>query len=170
MTVVRNAHWASEQRFDVEQFSLSNPVFAAYAIAAALMLIKGVAMSWLTVIRMVQENGGFRNPEDAKQTALNPKPHDNQLAPNDRVERIRRIQQNDLENLPYFFVAGLLYVATSPPLLLAQVLFYGYVVTRLMHFVAYLTGQIHDIRAALWTPGSLAILFMAGSVLVSVVF
>lgn len=170
MTEVRNARWAAEQRFDVEQFSLSNPVFAAYAIAAALMLVKGVAMSWLTVIRMVQENGGFRNPEDAKQTALNPKPHDNQLAPNDRVERIRRIQQNDLENLPYFFVAGLLYVATSPPLLLAQILFYGYVVTRLMHFVAYLTGQIHDIRAALWTPGSLAILFMAGSVLVSVVF
>jgi glutathione S-transferase len=170
MTAVRNARWAPEQRFDVEQFSLSNPVFAAYAIAAALMLVKGVAMSWLTVIRMVQENGGFRNPEDAKQTALNPKPHDNQLAPNDRVERIRRIQQNDLENLPYFFVAGLLYVATSPPLLLAQVLFYGYVVTRLMHFAAYLTGQIHDIRAALWTPGSLAILFMAGSVLVSVLF
>ena len=152
----------------MEQFSLSNPVFAAYAIAAALMILKGVAMSWLTVIRMMQENAGFRNPEDAKKTPFNPRPHDNQLAPNDRVERIRRIQQNDLENLPYFFIAGLLYVATSPPLLLAQILFYGYVVTRLLHFVAYLTGQIHDIRAALWTPGSLAILFMAGSVLVSV--
>lgn len=149
----------------MEQFSLSNPVFATYAIAAALMIFKGVAMSWLTVIRMVQENGGFRNPEDARQTALNPKPHDNQLAPNDRVERIRRIQQNDLENLPYFFIAGLLYVASAPPLLLAQILFYGYVVTRLAHFIAYLTGQIHDIRAALWTPGSLAILFMAGSAL-----
>lgn len=153
----------------MEQFSLSNPVFVAYAVAAALMIVKGVAMSWLTVIRMMQENAGFRNPEDAKQTALNPRPHDNQLAPNDRVERIRRIQQNDLENLPYFFIAGLLYVATSPPLLLAQILFYGYVITRLMHFVAYLTGQIHDIRAALWTPGSLAILFMAGSVLWSAI-
>lgn len=153
----------------MEQFSLSNPVFATYAIAAALMIFKGVAMSWLTVIRMVQENGGFRNPEDARQTALNPKPHDNQLAPNDRVERIRRIQQNDLENLPYFFIAGLLYVASAPPLLLAQILFYGYVVTRLAHFIAYLTGQIHDIRAALWTPGSLAILFMAGSALWSAI-
>lgn len=151
----------------MEQFSLSNPVFAAYAISAALMILKGVAMSWLTVVTMMQENGGFRNPEDARKTPFNPKPHDNQLAPNDRVERIRRIQQNDLENLPYFFVAGLLYVATSPPLLLAQVLFYGYVITRLLHFVAYLTGQIHDIRAALWTPGSLAILFMAGSIVVA---
>lgn len=153
----------------MDQLQLSNPVFAAYAIAAALMILKGVAMSWLTVVRMMSENGGFRNPEDARRTPFNPKPHDGQLVPNERVERIRRIQQNDLENLPYFLVAGLLYVTSAPPLLLAQILFYGYVVTRFLHFVAYLSGQIHDIRAALWTPGSLAILFMAGSVLVSAI-
>ena len=153
----------------MEQLSLTNPVFAAYVIAAALMIVKGVAMSWLTVVRMMSENGGFRNPEDTKKTLFNPRASESQLAPNDRVERIRRIQQNDLENLPYFFVAGLLYVTTAPSLLLAQFLFYGYVLTRLLHFVAYLTGQIHDIRAALWTPGSLIILFMAGSVLVSAI-
>jgi glutathione S-transferase len=151
----------------LEQLNLANPVFATYAIAAAIMLLKGVAMSWLTVVRMMQENAGFRNPEDGKKTPFNPKPHDAQLAPNDRVERIRRIQMNDLENLPYFFVAGLLYVTTAPPLWLAQVLFFGYVVTRLAHFVAYYTAQIHDIRAALWTPGSLAIVFMAGATLVA---
>jgi glutathione S-transferase len=42
---------------------------------------------------------------------------------------------------------------------------YGYVVTRALHFVAYLTAQLHDVRAALWTPGALAILGMAGYVL-----
>ncbi len=147
----------------MEQLSLANPVFATYAIAAGLMLLKGVAMSWLTVVRMMRENGGFRNPEDARKTPANPRPHDGQLAPNERVERIRRIQMNDLENLPYFFVAGLIYVTTAPPLWLAQVLFYGYVVTRALHFWAYMTAQIHDIRAALWTPGSVAIVFMAGA-------
>ncbi len=147
----------------MEQLNLANPVFAAYAIAAGIMLIKGVAMSWLTVVRMMGENGGFRNPEDGRKTPFNPKPHDGQLAPNERVERIRRIQMNDLENLPYFFVAGLVYVTTAPPLWLAQVLFYGYVVTRGLHFWAYMTAQIHDVRAMLWTPGSLAILFMAGA-------
>jgi glutathione S-transferase len=100
---------------------------------------------------------------------VNPRPNDNQIAPNERVERIRRIQLNDLENLPYFLVAGLLYVTTAPPPILAQFLFYGYVVTRLLHFVAYFTAQIHDIRAALWTPGSLIIIFMAGSTFVSAV-
>jgi glutathione S-transferase len=150
--------------------SLTNPVFAAYAIAAALMILKGVAMSWLTVIRMTAENGGFRNPEDMKKTLANPRPNDTQLAPNERVERIRRIQLNDLENLPYFLIAGLLYVTTEPSLLLAQILFYAYVVTRLLHFVAYYTAQIHDIRAALWTPGSLIIIYMAGSTAVNAVW
>ncbi len=72
---------------------------------------------------------------------MNPKPEPTQLAPNDRVDRIRRIQLNDLESLPYFLVAGFLYVLTEPPLLLAQCLLYGYVMTRLVHFVAYLTAQ-----------------------------
>lgn len=154
----------------MDQLSLSNPVFAAYAIAATLMILKGVAMSWLTVIRMTAENGGFRNPEDLKKTLVNPRPNDAQLAPNDRVERIRRIQLNDLENLPYFLMSGLLYVTTAPSPFLAQFLFYTYVVTRMLHFVAYYTAQIHDIRAALWTPGSLIIIYMAASTFWSAVW
>ena len=51
--------------------TLSNPVFAAYAAAAAVMILKGVAMSWLTVVRMVGEKGGFRSPEDLRRTPLN---------------------------------------------------------------------------------------------------
>ena len=140
--------------------SLDDPVFAAYATAAALMILKVVAMSWLTALRMTQEKAGLRSPEDLKKTALNPNPDPSQLLPNERVERVRRIQMNDLENVPFFLAAGFLYTLTAPPLWLAQLLFYGYVVTRLLHFTAYYTAQIHDIRAALWTPGSLIIVFM----------
>jgi glutathione S-transferase len=57
-------------------------------------------------------------------------------------------------------VSGALYVMTSPPLGLAEWLFYGYAISRLLHFAAYLTGQIHDVRATLWTIGSLIIVFM----------
>jgi glutathione S-transferase len=151
----------------MEQLNLANPVFAAYAIAAAIMVLKGVAMSWLTVARLITTNAGLRNPEDLRKTPFNPDPHPAQLGPNERVDRIRRIQQNDLESLPYFFVAGLLYVTTMPPLWLAQVLFYGFVITRLAHFVAYFTAQNHEIRAALWTPGSLVIIFLAGASLLA---
>lgn len=142
-----------------------NPVFAAYAIAASIMVLKVVAMSWLTVVRMMTENAGMRSPEDIRKTPLNPNPDPSQLAVNDKVERIRRIQHNDLENVPFFLAAGFLYVLTAPPLWLAQLLFYGYAVLRLLHFAAYFTAQTHDLRAALWTPSSLIIIFMAVRVL-----
>ena len=149
--------------------SLGDPLFATYAIAAALMILKGVGMSWLTVARMIGENGGFRSPEDIRRTPMNRNPSPDQLAPNDRVERIRRIQQNDLESLPYFLVAGFLFVLTGPSLLQAQIVLYGFVLTRLLHFAAYLSAQTHDLRAMLWTPGSLLLVYMAGRVLVKAI-
>ena len=145
----------------MDGMSLHDPLFATYVVAASLMILKAVAMSWLTVFRMVRAQGGYRSPEDIKKTPLNPAPDPAQLLPNEGVERIRRIQMNDLESLPYFLVAGFLYVLTQPSLLLAQWLLYGYVASRLLHFLAYLTGQIHDIRAILWTVGSLILVFMS---------
>jgi glutathione S-transferase len=139
---------------------LQNPLVAAYAVAACLMILKAVAMSWLTVWRMMTEKGGYRSPEDLRKTRLNPNPDPKQLEPNERVERIRRIQQNDLENLPFFLVAGFLFVLAEPPLWLAQLLLYGYVVSRLLHFAAYFTARTHDMRASLWTAGSLILIFM----------
>lgn len=150
----------------MDKFSLNDPLFRTYVIAATIIILKAVSMSWLTVLRMMQEKGGFRSPEDLRQTPLNPSPRPDQLQPNDRVERIRRIQLNDLENLPYFLVAGFLYVLTGPPLWAARVLLYGYVVTRLLHFAAYLTAQTHDLRATFWTLGSLILIFMTISTLV----
>lgn len=151
----------------MEKLSLQNPVFATYAIAASIMILKAVAMSWLTVLRMMQEKGGYRAPEDLRKTLLNPEPDAKQLQPNERVERIRRIHLNDLENLPFFLVAGLLFVLTDPSLLLTRWLMYGYVVSRLLHFAAYFTAQTHDMRATLWTVGSLILIFMACRTLVA---
>jgi len=144
----------------MDKLSLQNPLFATYAVAATLMILKAVAMSWLTVVRMMQVKGGFRAPEDLRKTAFNPEPRPEQLAPDDRVERIRRIQLNDLENLPYFLVAGFLYVLTEPSLLLARIMLYGYVLSRLAHFAAYLTARDHETRATFWTVGSLILIFM----------
>jgi len=145
--------------------SLQNPLFVTYVIAATLMILKAVSMSWLTVVRMMSEKGGFRSPEDLRKTPLNPAPDPAQLKPNEQVERIRRIHLNDLENLPFFLVAGLLYVLTGPTLLLAQILLYGYVVSRFLHFAAYMTAQTHDVRATLWTIGSVILIYMTGHTL-----
>lgn len=142
------------------ELTLQNPVFATYVVAACIMILKAVAMSWLTVVRMMGANAGFRSPEDARRTPLNPNPRPGQVGPNESVDRIRRIHLNDLENIPFFLVAGLLYVTTAPELILAQWLFYGYVVSRLLHFIAYLSAQIHEVRATLWTVGSVILIYM----------
>jgi glutathione S-transferase len=145
----------------LDKLSLQNPLFTTYVIAASVMILKAVTMSWLTVARMMQVRGGFRSPEDIKKTMLNPNPSAEQLAPNEYVDRIRRIQQNDLENLPFFLVSGFLFILTEPSLMLAQWLLYGYVISRLLHFGAYFTARTHDTRATLWTVGSLILIFMS---------
>ncbi len=150
----------------MDKLNLHNPVFATYVISATIMILKAVCMSWLTVARMMQEKGGFRSPEDIRKTPLNPEPNPKQLEPNQRVERIRRIQLNDIENLPFFLIAGLLFVLTEPSLLLARWLLYGYVVSRLLHFAAYFTAQTHDTRATFWTAGSLILIFITCRTLV----
>lgn len=153
----------------METLSIQNPVFVTYVIAATLMILKAVSMSWLTVIRMLQVKGGFRSPEDLRKTPLNPEPNPKQLEPNERVDRIRRIQMNDLENLPFFLVAAFLFVLTEPPLMLVRILLYGYVVSRFLHFAAYLTAQTHEVRATLWTIGSLILIFITGWSLFAVI-
>ena len=144
----------------MDKFSMRDPLFATYAIAASLMILKAVAMSWLTVVRMMKAKGGVRSPEDLRKTTFNPEPHADQVAPNDYVDRIRRIQLNDLENLPFFLAAGFLYILTSPSLRMAQWLLYGYVVSRLLHFAAYLRASDHETRATFWTIGSLILIYM----------
>lgn len=151
----------------MNQISLANPLFATYAIAASIMILKAVGMSWLTVARMMQVKGGYRSPEDLRRTPLNPAPNPAQLQPDERVERIRRIHLNDLENLPFFLAAGFLYVLSEPSLVEARWVLYGYVVSRMLHFAAYLSARTHDTRATLWTIGSVMLIYMAGRVLVT---
>jgi glutathione S-transferase len=151
----------------MNQLNLRDPLFATYVIAACLVILKAVAMSWLTVVRMMQVKGGFRSPEDLKKTPINPEPNPHQLEPNERVERVRRILMNDVENVPFFLIAGFLYILTRPPLQLAEWLLYGYVISRLAHFAAYLTGQVHEVRATLWTIGSLILIFITIRTLLS---
>lgn len=151
---------------DTALLSLDNPVFHTYVIAAAIMILKLMLQPWITVQRMMKVRAGFRSPEDAKRSPLNPEPAAGQLDVNEYVDRSRRINLNDLESIPGFLAAGLLFVLVGPPLLLAQILIWGYVAARAAHFVAYMTAQLHDVRATLWTFSSVSVLVMAGYVLV----
>ena len=140
---------------------IENPVFATYVIAATLMIIKMMGQGWITVFRMMKVGGGFLNPEDAAAGMTNPRPRPGQLDADDYVERSRRMHSNDTENIPVFLVAGLLFALTQPPLLVAQVLLYGFVATRLAHFWAYFTAKSHEVRATFFSIGSLIVIGMA---------
>jgi uncharacterized MAPEG superfamily protein len=140
--------------------NLENPVFHTYLLAATIMLLKLMVQPWITVRRMMKVHAGFRSPEDAKRSPLNPNPVPGQLEVNEYVDRSRRLNLNDLESIPGFLAAGFLFTLTNPPLLLAQILIWTYVAARAAHFVAYSTAQLHDVRATFWTFSSLSVIAM----------
>lgn len=150
----------------MDVLSLSNPVFATYAVCAALGVLKIMGQGWMTVFRLMKVEGGYASPEDARPGPLNPRPRPGQTEVNDYVERSRRMHRNDLENIPGFLVAGLLFVLVSPPLLLAQLLMYGFVLARAAHAVAYATARSHEVRATFYTTGSVIVIYMAAHVMI----
>lgn len=148
---------------------LKDPVFAVYAVAATIMILKMMGQGWITVYLMMSKQAGFLNPEDAAQGLTNPSPRPGQLDRHEGVERSRRMHRNDTENILPFLMAGFLFTLTDPSLWLAQVLCYGFVVTRAAHFWAYSTAKSHEVRATFFTLGSLIIMSMAGYTLFSAV-
>lgn len=140
--------------------NLDDPLIATYAMASALMVLKIMGQGWMTVHRMMKVRAGFASPEDLRAGLINKAPDPAQLAPNDYVERSRRMHRNDLENIPAFWMAGLLFVSTGPALWLAQWLLYGFVAARAAHALAYGTGQSHEMRATFYSIGSLIVIYM----------
>ncbi|MDF1778391.1 MAG: MAPEG family protein [Rhizobiaceae bacterium] len=147
--------------------SMENPVFVTYVIAAAIMILKLMGQGWITVSRMIGSDAGLLNPEDLQPGPTNRNPRPEQLEPNEHVERSRRMQRNDLENIPAFLAAGLIFVAAGPSLLLANILMYAFVAARLAHTIAYATRQRHEVRATFFSIGSIIVIIMAAYALVA---
>jgi uncharacterized MAPEG superfamily protein len=150
--------------------TMENPVFAAYAVAAALMILKLMAQGWVTVAMMMRTQAGLLNPEDLQAGPANRNPRPEQLDPEPDVERSRRMQRNDLENIPAFLAAGLLFVAVAPPVWLAVLLFALFVLARLAHTWAYATARSHEVRATFYSLGSIVVILMALWVLLAALF
>ena len=145
----------------MDLLNLQNPVFQVYTVAASVMVLKVMGQGWMTVYRMLKVNGGWASPEDLRLGMINKTPNVSQLDSNDFVERSRRMHRNDLENIPAFWISGLLFVFAEPGLILAQILLYGFVVARLLHSIAYATQLSHEVRATFYTLGSVIVVLMA---------
>ena len=149
--------------------SMENPVFVTYMIAASIMILKIMGQGWMTVFRMLKTDSGFVTPEDLNAGMINRNPRPEQLELNEYVDRSRRMHRNDLENIPAFLACGLLFVAAGPSQLLANILMYGFVITRLIHTIAYTTKQSHEVRATFYTVGSVVVIIMALYVLAAAI-
>ena len=150
----------------ISTLSMENPVFVAYAIAAALMVLKIMAQGWATVALMLKADAGLLNPEDLRPTPANRNPRPEQLDLQPDVERSRRMHRNDLESIPAFLACGLLFVISEPPFWLATLLFALFVLARLAHTFAYATAQNHEVRATFYSIGSVIVVIMAVWVLI----
>ena len=146
--------------------SMETPVFISYLIAASIMILKIMAQGWMTAYRMLKSNSGLASPEDLQVGLINKNPNPEQLEPNDYVNRSRRMHNNDLENIPAFLICGFLFLFTGPSYLLANILFYGFATSRILHSVAYATKQSHEIRATLYTIASVIVIVMAIYILI----
>ena len=149
--------------------TFENPVFVTFVIAASLTILKVMGQGWMTVYRMMASKSGLASPEDLRPGRLNKAPNPAQLEINDYVDRSRRMHRNDLENIPAFWMAGVLFVLADPALWLAQALMYGFVLARLAHFIAYATKQSHEVRSVFYTIGSLIVMGMAAYILMAAV-
>jgi len=149
--------------------NMENPVFITYMIAASIMVLKIMGQGWMTVYRMLKSDNGLVSPEDLQVGLINRNPRPEQLEVNDYVDRSRRMHRNDLENIPAFLASGLLFVIAGPSLLLANMLMYGFVVARLTHTAAYATKQTHEVRATLYTIGSMAVIVMSAYTLAAAI-
>jgi uncharacterized MAPEG superfamily protein len=115
---------------------LSQPVFQAYALSVAVLVVTLYALGFNTA-KVRAERKVVVNPEDV---GIN---GGATVADNDHpdVLRIKRAHLNLLENATPFFAIGLLYSLTDPSLPFARCLFGVFVGVRVLHAAFYLTAK-----------------------------
>ena len=79
-------------------------------------------------------------------------------------DRALRIQRNDLENIPMFWIIGLLYVLMGASSLGAAVYCWTFTIARVAHTVVYWRGM-QPARGLLWLLGLLCLVGMAFQVI-----
>lgn len=132
----------------------NNPAFQTYAVCSAILAIKMLLTGNYTTAQRMR-NKGFVNDEDAKAFGGEPSQMEHPA-----VAHALRIQRNDLENIPLFFVIGLIYVLGGASAFGAAVYCWTFTITRLLHWVAYV-NHLQPWRALCYFAGYLCILGMS---------
>jgi uncharacterized MAPEG superfamily protein len=131
-----------------------NPAFHTYAICSAILAIKMLLTGTYTTLTRMR-NKGFVNPEDAAAFGGTPSEQEHPA-----VAHALRIQRNDLENIPLFWIMGLIFVLSGASASAAWWYCWTFTVARLAHWIVYL-NHLQPWRALFYFVGYLCILGMA---------
>jgi len=137
-----------------------NPVFAVFAVCAAVLCLKMIAVGHYTGITRIRRQV-YLNPEDAKAFS---KIEEFGSAEHPDVERGLRAHRNDSESTLPFLAIGLVYVLVGPPLLMAEVLLIAFTVLRCAFSVFYVMA-LQPWRSASFMLGELCLLIMLVQIL-----
>ena len=138
-------------------WSVENPVFRAYVFYSCILVLKLFSLVFLTGRQRFTKNV-FANPEDRKDK-------NSKIGTSDPdVERVRRAHLNDLENIPAFWITGLLYCLTNPSPFVAINLFRVFTACRILHTFVYAVVPVpQPARALAFAGGFVSTIYMAVS-------
>ncbi len=134
----------------------SNPLFSVFAVCAAVLCIKMIAVGHYSGITRIRR-AVYLNPEDAK--AFSNMEEEAASAEHPDVERGLRAHRNDLESTLPFLAIGLVYVLTGPPVLMASVLLIAFTVLRCVFSLFYIRAM-QPWRSASFMLAELCLLIM----------
>jgi glutathione S-transferase len=133
---------------------IQHPAVHLWAISSAVIALKTLAVGMYTSSLRIR-SGSYISPEDYAFQGQTPK-----AAPNQDVERARRIHQNDLENHLVFALVGFVYALTEPSTIGLYLCFAGYPVARILHTLFYARGLMPH-RTVAYTAGFAITVWMA---------
>ena len=139
---------------------LNNAAFQTYATCSAILAIKMLLTGTYTSAQRMRTKS-FVNSEDAKAFQGNFGEQEHPV-----VAHALRIQRNDLENIPLFFVIGLIYVLDGASASAAAAYCWTFTIARLLHWIVYL-NHLQPWRAICYFVGYLSILGMAVQIILS---
>ncbi|XP_013195004.2 microsomal glutathione S-transferase 1-like [Amyelois transitella] len=133
--------------------TFDNPAVQAYILYSAILAVKLLALGPITGFTRMAK-GTFASPEDAKLLK-------GKVKTDETVERIRRAHLNDLENIPAFWILGVLYLTTGPNVVWASLLFKMYTAARVSHTIFYTIIAAQPFRGLSWMIAFVIMLYMA---------
>jgi len=112
---------------------MQDPTTRLYMLCAAVLVLKMAFTGTATGILRLRR-GAYVTPEDYAFMGRVPTP------PDEAVERLRRVHQNDLENILPFLIIGFLYALSGPAFAVAATLFVAFTAARLLHTATYIAA------------------------------